>query len=264
MKMLKADRRCLILLLLLLSMMSSAQTLQSNFFTLEASEDWTVSRNTSGLWQCDRREPFEMSATILALRLRTSPELYLQGTLQLWKTQGETMVLSSGERSFEGLITPAEGSSRILKSLRWEEDLLLVTSFTFPVKHTDEAMAVAASFSDGLEIKESIFKPANLQESVLTALAQHQNKAEELSDANSIRRDMTSFRQDWEPYFSGPKPELFEAFLAYLEARYDAAFVVAYGKDMGMPESLLDARLKAVDNRKNEVLTLLKPTEETR
>ena len=250
--------------LLLLSTISYAETFESHFFTLEVPPDWTLSRNLNGLWQYDRQEPFEMSATVLASRLRTSPELYLQGTLELWKTQGETRVLSSGEDSLECLITPPEGATRILKSLRWEKDLLLVTSFTFPVKHTDEAMVSAASFSEGLEFKESSFDPSKLRDGIVTALSQQTNKTEELSDANSVRREMTSFRHDWEPYFAGPKPELFEAFLAYLEARYDAAFVVAYGKEMGMPESLLDSRLTALENSKNEVLISLNSTVETR
>lgn len=260
----RSSLRVLLFFFLLLWAQSWAQTLQSNFFTWEGSEDWTVSRNVNGLWQADRQEPFEMSATMLAVRLRTSPELYLQGTQELWKTQGETRVLSSGEKSFECLITPLEGSGRTLKSLRWEKDLLLVVSFTFPVKHTDEAMASAASFLQGLEIRELVYEPEILRKSIQAELAQHENSEQGLLDATAVRQDMTSFRHDWEPYFSSQKSELYQANLAYLEARYDAAFVVAYGKDMGMPESLLDSRLKAVENRKNVVLTLLKSTEETR
>ena len=245
----------LIVLSLLLLSPISADPLVTDFFHVTPPEGWQTSRTTSGLWQLERDLPFDMKATFLMNRLKTTQEMYLQGTLQLWKTQGETELSFDGRR-MECLITPAEGDP-LFKYVTWKDDLLVVATFMFPVKHTDEALNSAHGLIRTLQITDPVFKPNALRDTVADALEQHRNTAEELADAAAIRKQMTSFRQDWEPYFTESTPLLYQAYLAYLEARYDAAFVVEHGEEMGMPESLLESRLKSVENRRSELMKVL-------
>jgi hypothetical protein len=246
--------RVLLMLILVLAPCVADQ-LKTDFFQLPTPEGWQISRNTTGLWQMQREMPFEMTATFLVNRLKTEPDLYLRGTIQLWKTQGVTEGTFDG-RQMECLITPAEGNP-IFKLVRWNQDVLVVSTFMFPVKHTDEALNTVHSLTQDLTIKNPEFEPDALRETVENALEQHQNTPEELAIAADARRQMTSFRHDWEPHFTSPAPAIFEAFLAYMEARYDAAFVVEHGEEMGMPESILESRLKSIDNRKSELQTIL-------
>jgi hypothetical protein len=245
----------LFLMLALLVIPGAAEQLETDFFQVPVPEGWQTSRSATGLWQLKQDMPFELTATFLVNRLKTTPEMYLQGTVELWKTQGATEGNFDGRR-LECLITPADGDP-LFKIVSWEEDILVVATFMFSVKHTDEALNTAQRLTQDLEIHNPNFEPEALRKAVNSALKRHENTPEELAEAVDIRRQMTSFRQDWEPYFIGPSPPLFEAFSAYLEARYDAAFVVANGKEMGMPESVLQSRLKSIENRRSELLRVL-------
>lgn len=241
----------LALLFLLVFTPSMADTFDSPFFELPLASDWQVSRSPAGLWSFERTEPFELSGSILVNRLKTTPEMYLQGTLKLWETQGRTEA-QLHEDHLECMITPPQDDS-IFKYVVWEDDLLVVASFKFPVKHQNEALAMIREVAPGIVLHDPPFEPEALRAVVEHGLATHQNTPEELSDASQIRTEMTSFRLDWEPYFKSSPPPLFTDFLEYLEARYDAAFVADHGAEMGMPASLLESRLKAIQNRRDEL-----------
>lgn len=241
---------------LALSAISAAERIESPFFRLNLGEEWKVSRSLTGLWVARRTDPFPLTLTLAYSRLKTSPELFLQGTLAVWRTQGEVEVRRLGQGA-ECLIRPADEGDPIFKWLELTQDHALVASFTFPVKHTDEAIAMALPIARQIESKVAVFEPETLRRTVQEALGDHRNDAEELANSDEVRRQMTSFRQDWEWFFAQAPDPLYTAYLAYLEARYDAAYVVAFGKEMGMPDSLLQTRLEAVKNRRAEVLRQL-------
>lgn len=245
----------LLTLLLFLTTQVRADQLETSFFQLSVPQDWKTGRSATGFWTLHRESPFPLDVAFVVNRLKTAPDVYLQGTLELWKTQG-TIEFVRHQNSLECLITPATGNT-VWKWVRWENDLLIVASFSFSPEHRDEALNTAHQLVDHLELRDPSFQEDALRAVVLRGMESHQNSTEELADIEQVRRDMTSFRQDWIAFFTATPPELFTAYLAYLEARYDASFVQVNGESMGMPSSVLEARKKSIENRKREVRSLL-------
>jgi hypothetical protein len=241
----------------------TAKTLETDFFRAQVPEHWDVSRDTSGLWVLLLPvEDSQVKATLLVNRLRTAPELYLQATARLWTTKGTVEVLEEAgnaqEKTMIFLIRPKlEDKEPVLKFVQWQEDLMVITSFTFPVKHLAEILEEGQRFTGNIELKEFDFQPERLKSLISETLDRHQNSLEELSDPTAVRIEMASFRQDWEPYFPHHKPLLYLAFLAYLEARFDAAFAKVNGPGLGMPPDLIEARMTSISNRREELLSRL-------
>ena len=109
-----------------------------------------------------------------------------------------------------------------------------------------------------MQISDSEYSEESLGDFVERSIEAHANSAEELAELALVRREMAIFRQDWEAYFPNQPSDLFTAYKKYLEARYDAAFVLAHGAEMGMPDDLFHTRLRSVDNRRVETLRALK------
>ncbi len=242
---------------------ASAETLETDFYKAEVPEGWLVSRDTSGLWAMEPSgNNLPLKATVLVNRLRATPELYLQGTARLWSSKGEVEVLEDASKPQEGLIVflirpKLEEQDSVLKFVQWQDDLMVITSLMFPVKHLQEALQTGERFSETVELKPIDFQPKRLKALISETLKKHDESSEDLMDPSLVRTEMGSFRQDWEPYFPHYKPPLYLAFQAYLEARFDASFAQVNGPGLGMPQDLIQSRFQSVDNRKAELLPLL-------
>jgi hypothetical protein len=240
---------------------------ETDFYRVAVPPGWSAARTRTGLWEFGDGEG-DFSTTVLVSRLTTTPALYLQATGRLWQSRGRVEAVGEpgefGEnRAFFLIIPRKESEEPVIKGLVWQDDLLAVTSSTFPVKHRKKATQLAVSFTRNLELKEIDLESGRLETFVTETLDHHSNTVESLSDAPAVRREMASFRQDWEPYFPHHKPALYQAMQAYLEARYDAAFVIANGEEMGMPPSLVETRLRSIRNRRAELERALAAGEES-
>lgn len=245
----------LLALILLMLLGLSPLAAEPRFFSVDVAPSWNRDRDRQGLWRYWYDEPFPLRASVSVGRLQLPIQHYLEGTLQLWTTQGD-LTPTIDDDHLLCLIRPTEGDP-IIKWVEWNDDLVAVTTFTFPVEHLDQAQESAADFMERFSLFAlPEFSPQGLEQSAQALIKGHTNDRKELSDAVSVRQEMVEFRQEWAPLFTDP-PALFVAVTAYLEARYDAAFVAAYGEEMGMPESLLAERLRSVENRKAELTRLL-------
>lgn len=240
---------------------ASAETLETNFYDLELPEKWRAARAPSGLWTVGPQDE-ETGWKLSVARLRGGPELYFQNIARLWDRTGEVHVLKDESDGANGLIVfeivPREGSDPTLKFCRWNIDLVWVASSTFPVERRAKVLEMGRRFTGNMEFSSVEFDPAALKSEIARVLKNHQaTEGVELDDLRVVRTEMTSFRQDWEPYFPHSKPPIYEAFRKYLEARFDASFAINNAEQMGMPQSLIDSRVDSVSNRRAELLPLL-------
>lgn len=250
--------------LLLLSLLTSAwaETLETPFYKVEVPSGWRMERGLTGLWEFQPEDESFLRATVSVNRLRTRTEYYLQGVVRLWAARGEVSVLENASDPKKQLIVflvKLKGDDGLaeLKLARWREELMVTTSFVVPLEKVEQVLPQGQRFTGNMEIKKPDYQPWMLVDFVRTALAKHSNSREELSELPVVKLEMTSFRQDWEPYFPHQKPGLYEAFRAYLEARFDAAYVVSNREQLGMPESRVEERLRAVEDRKSELMKVL-------
>ena len=234
----------------------SAQPLETDFFQVADTESFQVGRGENGLWTLTREEPFPLTLTILANRITADPALYLQGTSRLWETQGAVKQLSSQDDRAFFQITPENGN-RVVKGVKWEGGTLIVAGGTFPVEHTEAGREFVERFTGNIDVLQPEFSEDKFRSTITELLETQSDEATQLENLAEVRRVMSGFRLDWGPYFPHAKPALYQATLDYLEARYDASFVIVNGEEMGMPETLLDQRLEAVQNRRKRLQNLL-------
>jgi hypothetical protein len=257
------SRKIALALLMLLGLFAPAVAapLETPFFTCEVPQGWTVSRNPSGLWQLTAPGPEPLEVQISVAHLSTTPEMYLAGTAKLWRSLGEVQQLQPwlvdrpNQAWFLVKHTPVTGQAPLgtVKWVRWRGDLLVVTSFRAPRAALKGWASKIRSIASGLKLEKPEFDEARLREEVDAVLSDDEDSREALSDAGVAKLAMSVARQDWEPFFAADKPPLYRAYLAYLEARYDAAFAIANGEELGMGPDVVASRLAAVANRRDEL-----------
>lgn len=259
---------CHTLLLISLQACLSAAPLETPFFTWEVPEGWTVSRNTSGLWQVTAPGSNPMEAVVSVARLSTTPEAYLQGTSSLWRSLGtveplQPWLTDRPNQAWFLVKHTAEANAvamSTVKWVRWRGPLLVVTSFKAP----SDALKSWAPKIRSLALNQMLEKPeyeeAELREEVKNVLRNQEDSPETLTDVDAIKLAMNVARQDWEPFFGSGKnpagpavPLLFETYLAYLEARYDASFAIVHGPQLGMGPDIVESRLRSVAVRRDEL-----------
>jgi hypothetical protein len=260
------------LILLLVAIFSSrcwAAPLETPFFRCEVPDGWTVHRNPSGLWQLTGPGLEPLQVAIGAARLSTTPELYLQGTATLWKSLGQVQPLQPwlSDRPDQAWFlvkhSPQPGVAPLatVKWVCWRDSLLVVTSFTLREAELQQLQGEIRSLASGLLLEKPKFQAERLQAEVDSVLREFIDDPEHLRDLDSAKLSMAVARQDWEPFFGTDtkeaQPPLYKAYLAYLEARYEASFAVVHGREMGIGPDLLDSRMNSVAVRRGELRRLV-------
>lgn len=239
----------------------AAAPLETPFFRWEVPQGWTVSRNPLGLWVLTAPGPNPLEAQVSVVRLSTSPEHYLKGTAALWKSLGEVEQrhpwVTDRENQAWFLVkhTPQPGQPQIatVKWVSWRGPMLAVVSYKAPLADMKSWAPKIRSMSLGLQLQRPQFDETRLREEIDTVLSETEDRRETLADLESIKLAMAVARQDWEPFFAADKPPVYRAYVAYLEARYDAAFAITNGSAMGMGPDVVDSRLQALGNRREEL-----------
>lgn len=246
-------------LFLLLSGTLWGEPLSAHFFTANVPDGWAVSRNSGGLWRFSPSVANDsVEITVLPVHLNTTPEMYLQATSKLWRLRGEVeaLVLDASEPKDTAafVLRPKDTPDQWqLKVAHWKDHTLLMVSYMFPVKHWSQAQSEALSFTGNLVPLNPQYRQQDLMNVLSEGLKRHKDDREELSDFAAVKTEMAVFRVDWEPFFPDAKPRLYEAYRGYLESRFDASFALTNGKDLGMPESLIQERMEAVKGHRSEV-----------
>lgn len=235
------------------------EPLHTPFFSAKVPDGWTVSRTSGGLWSfspSNAEQPEEF--TVLPVHLNTTPEIYLKATSKLWRLRGEvepvTLEESEPKDTAAFVLRPKDTPDEWqLKIAHWKDHGLVMVTYMFPVKHWEQAKAEALSFTGNLEPLRPEYRRQDLMNVLAAGLKSHKDDREELADLNAVKTEMASFRVDWEPFFPDAKPRLYQAYRAYLESRFDAAFALNNGQELGMPESLIQERMEAVQSHRKEV-----------
>lgn len=255
------------LLFVSLSAPLAAAPLQTSFFTWDVPEGWTVSRNSSGLWQVTAPGPNPLEAEVVVARLSTTPELYLKATTEVWKTQGSVEQLQPwlADRPNQAWFLvkhfpkPGETPMSVVKWVRWRGPFLVVTSFQAPQEALKSWGPKIRSLAMEMKLSRPVYRPEVLQAEVNAALASNDETRAGLSDVEGAKLAMNSARQDWEPFFgsasAGDTAEspLYRAYLGYLEARFDASFAIVHGSELGIGDDVVETRLRGVANRREEL-----------
>lgn len=247
----------------------AAAPLETPFFRWEVPKGWTVSRNPSGLWQLTAPGPEPLEAVVSVARLTAAPDLYLQSTAALWKSLGTVEPLppwNSDRRNQAWFLvkhTAAAGETPMatVKWVRWRGPLLLVASF----KASQDALASwepqIRALAVELRVSRPQFNEGRLREEILGVLRANDMGREALGNVEQLRLAMNVARQDWEPFFGSgsdlasleEQPLLYRAYLAYLEARYEAGFAIVHGAELGMGPDIVESRLRSVEVRRSEL-----------
>lgn len=257
------------ILSLLLSGSLLAAPLETPFFTWEVPQGWTVTRNSSGLWELIAPGPNPLEVLVSVARLSTTPEAYLQGTTGLWKSLGTVEPLKPwltdrpNQAWFLVKHNPEAGQPAMatVKWVRWRGTVLVVTSFRAKQSELNSWAPKIRSLAQDLKIEKPEYDEAVLLEEVQDVLQNAEDTPEGLGDLEAAKLALNRARQDWEPFFlsartqEGPEaqPALLRAYLAYLEARYDATLVIANGAELGMGPDIQQSRLHSVSIRRDEL-----------
>jgi hypothetical protein len=256
-----------ILLVLCLCGAASAAPLETSFFTWEVPQGWTVERNPSGLWQLTAPGPEPLEALVSVGRLSTSPELYLQGTANLWKSLGavETLQPWITDRPNQAWFLvkhfpqPGQKPMATVKWVRWRGPVLVVTSFVAAEANLKSWAPKIRSMARDLKLLKPEFEEAVLREEIDAVLRDNEDSLAALNDVAAAKLAMNVARQDWEPFFApddeqgAAGPALYKAYIGYLEARFDAAFAIVNGPELGMGADVVESRLRGVAIRRDEL-----------
>ncbi len=255
------------LLFAALSSPLAAAPLQTAFFTWDVPEGWTVSRNSSGLWQVTAPGPNPLEAEVVVARLTTSPELYLKATSEIWKTQGTVEQVKPwlADRPNQAWflvkhsVKPGETPTAVVKWVRWRGPFLVVTSFQAPQSELQSWAPKIRSLAMDMKLTRPVYRREVLLKEANAALADNDETRDGLVDTEGAKLAMNSARQDWEAFFGSrpseeePEAELYRAYLAYLEARFDASFAIVHGSELGIGEDVIATRLRSVAIRREEL-----------
>lgn len=249
-----------VVVMIVLALAGMAAPLESPFFTWEVPDGWTLSRTETGLWQLEAPGIQPLRVNVTVARLRTTPQQYLVGTTRLWASLGEVRMLEDwgagvGDQAWF-LVKPKDatlGMGTLVKWVCWRESILVVSSFAFPEGSLKANKARILQLAHGLRLLRPKFHEADLREEIKRVLTRNQDTLTELSDVALARRVMNVARQDWEAFFVAEAPVLYRAYLAYLDARYEAAFAHVLGKDLGIDDETVDSRVKTVLRCRDEL-----------
>lgn len=258
------------LLLLSLSAPLWAAPLETPFFTWEIPQGWTVSRNSSGLWQLTAPGPNPLEAVVSVARLTTTPEAYVQGTAALWKSLGTVQPLQPwitdrpNQAWFLVKHTPQTGQPEMstVKWVRWRGPILIVTSFRAPSSELQSWAPKIRSMAQDLKLEKPEYDEAALLKEVRSVLRDYEDTRETLNNLDAAKLTMNTARQDWEPFFASAKageavedsqPALLRAYLAYLESRYDATLAIVSGATLGMGADVVESRLHSVAVKRDKL-----------
>ena len=155
----------------------SPSVLETDFYKVEIPAGWELKRNLRGLWEL--RPPGGeglQKASLTVSRLSARADLYLQATARLWAARGELSVLEeasdSGQQRIVFLVKPKlqEGETlepgeetAELKIAHWNEELMVITSLMFPVKHLESALEQGISFTGNIELKPVLYEVGSLE-----------------------------------------------------------------------------------------------------
>ena len=255
-------RYSLLLLSLLLGALPVwAAPLETSFFSWEVPNGWTVSRDPSGQWEMTAPGRSPMVAVVSVGHLTTTPELYLKGSVAVWRSQGlvepMTPLLTERENQAWFLVkhhpTPGEKPKVTIKWVRWRGAILVVTSFNMAQADMESWVPQIQKIGAHLRIKKPAFEEAALRAEVDATLEKNQDTEKTLVDLAQAKLDLNVARQDWEPFFAADKPMLYRAYIDYLEARYDATFAIVAGLEMGMGRDVVESRMQGLTNRRDEL-----------
>lgn len=258
-----------IILLLCLGGPLWAAPLETPFFTWEVPQGWTVTRNSSGLWELVAPGPDPLEVVVSVARLSTTPEAYLQGTSNLWRSLGTVEPLKPwladrpNQAWFLVKHTPEPGKPEMatVKWVRWRGPVLVVTSFKARGSELRSWAPKIRTLAQDLKLEKPEYHEDALLLEVQGVLQDAEDTPEALSDLEAAKLALNTARQDWEPFFlsartqEGPdaQPPLLRAYLAYLEARYDATLAIANGAELGMGPDIVQSRLNSVAVRRDEL-----------
>lgn len=257
-------------LALTLALMASvnAAPLETPFFSWEVPDGWTVSRDPSGLWQLTAPGSSPLVVAITAARLRTPPQVYLNGSARLWASLGKLEAIEplthkvSNQAWFLISLPPqpsstdsikATGDRSTIKWVRWRDSLLVVSSFSMPTEDLKALRPVIQRLASGLKLARPKFNEARLLQEIKKVLEVNQETSAGLRGLEDVRQQMNIARQDWEPFFLDSDPPIYTAYLSYLEARFDAAFAIVNAKELGIDADTIANRLKSVVNKREEL-----------
>jgi hypothetical protein len=258
-------RKLILLLLLAVSLPLAAAPLETPFFSWEVPDGWTVSRNPSGLWQLTAPGAEPLEVTLMAARLNTTPEAYLQGTTALWRSLGQVEPLQPLVEKWRNqawflVKHPPQAGQRdqvTVKWVAWRGPLLVVTSFKTGQADLPYWEPRIRELGQQLRVvRQPKFEEALLRAEANTALRDNEDSAQHLRELEQIKLAMAVARQDWEPFFGSEQqtqPDLYRAYIDYLEARYEASFAIVNGPDLGMGPDIVESRLRGLANRRNEL-----------
>ena len=238
-----------------------AAPLETSFFSWEIPDAWTVERDASGQWQITAPGPNPLVTVVSAGRLGTTPELYLKGSLGVWRTQGEIepipALVTKRENQAWFLVKhhpkAGEKPQATIKWVRWRGNLLVVTNFKAPQSDLKSWEPRIQELGNSLRLKKPVYQEMALKAEAQDALERNQDTAESLQNLDRAKLALNVARQDWEPYFSEEKPSLYQAYIDYLEARYDATYAIVAGRELGMGRDVVDSRIQALSNRRDEL-----------
>ena len=241
-----------------------ASPVETRFFDWEVPDAWTVSRDPSGLWQFIGPGPENLEILVSVGHLNASPGVYLKATEQVWQSMGvvrrlEPWLSDPPEQAWFLVKHSRVGEEQLvtIKWVRWDGPLLVVTSFQVPdVKLQTLAPQIKAWAAD-LKLKRPKFEVSELTDEIQSALRELEDSEEGLTDFEGARLALNTARQDWEPFFLADKPPLYRAYHEYLDARFDAAFAIVNGPELGMGEDIIKSRLKGVSNRREALRQML-------
>lgn len=251
---------CSLWLVALLLQSVAAAPLETSFFSLEVPDAWTFTRNPSGLWQLTAPGPDPLEILVSVARLNTTPELYLKGTEKVWSSLGSVERLQPwlADRADQAWFlvkhsTPGQEHLATVKWVRWRGSLLVVTSFRAPRAQLKAHKGTILAVARGLKLERPEFDQARLVKEVELVLHSEEDDAGHLKDPDGERRRLSIARQDWEPFFLNDQPALYQAYRDYLTARFDAAFAIVNGSELGIGPDMIESRLTGVANRRQEL-----------
>lgn len=242
---------------LFLSMACWAEPLETAFFKVETPAGWEVSRNPSGLWTLTQSKSPKPYVQFSVARLNSTPETYLRSHAALWSRLGvvenaDPLNVKHSEQAWF-LVKHSADDWVTLKWIRWSGKTLVVSNFRCPESELENHKVGFSEIAKTLELHTPEFSEESLKDSVKQFLGNHQDTPKGLQDPVLCRTTMAAIRQDWEPYFDADVPALYRAYVAYLEARFDAAFAAAHGQELGIGPDLVKARFQSVLNRRVEL-----------
>ncbi len=237
-----------------------AAPVETRFFDWEVPDAWTVSRDPSGLWQFLGPGPDNLEVLVSVGRLNASPQVYLKATEQVWRSMGvvrrlDPWLTDPPEQAWFLVKHSKVGEEQLVtvKWVRWKGPLLVVTSFQIPDVQLHAQTPQIREWAANLKLKLPAFDISELSSEAGAALRELDDSEDGLGDFEGARVALNTARQDWEPFFLADQPPLYRAYFEYLDARFDAAFAIVNGPELGMGEDIVKSRLKGVANRREEL-----------